>query len=116
MARQLLIPNPENATVQELKNVSRVGSAETATRCMAIQMLLAGADRNLVCEALLVTNRALRKWINLFNHSGVDGIIVNKRPGRISIISYGKERPLDYRHDEIAWAKNRRAEFIILSQ
>ena len=48
MARPLLIANPENATIEELKQVSRVGSNETATRCTAIQMLLAGASRELV--------------------------------------------------------------------
>jgi len=86
MARALLIPNSENATIEELKQVSRVGSTETAMRCTAIQMLLAGADRDLVCSSLLVTNRALRKWINSFNGSGVDGLIVKKRPGRMTII------------------------------
>jgi peptidoglycan-associated lipoprotein len=34
----------------------------------------------------------------------------------LSIISYGEERPLDPDHDEDAWAKNRRAHFIILSK
>jgi peptidoglycan-associated lipoprotein len=33
---------------------------------------------------------------------------------RISTISYGKERPLDPRHTEEAWAKNRRAHFVIV--
>lgn len=32
---------------------------------------------------------------------------------RISVISYGEERPVDSDHDEEAWAKNRRAEFVI---
>ncbi len=36
--------------------------------------------------------------------------------GRISIISYGKERPVDSRHSEDAWAKNRRAEFRVIGQ
>ena len=31
MARPLLIPNPHNARIEELKQVSRVGSNETAT-------------------------------------------------------------------------------------
>jgi peptidoglycan-associated lipoprotein len=35
---------------------------------------------------------------------------------RISIISYGKERPLDPAHNEDAWTKNRRAHTIILSK
>ena len=32
---------------------------------------------------------------------------------RIKMISYGKEMPLDNGHDETAWAKNRRAHFVI---
>jgi peptidoglycan-associated lipoprotein len=36
--------------------------------------------------------------------------------GRISIISYGEERPLDLGHNEEAWAKNRRSHFIIVSK
>jgi len=36
--------------------------------------------------------------------------------GRLSVISFGKERPVDPGHNETAWAKNRRAEFKIISQ
>lgn len=75
MARPLLILNPHNATIEELKQVPRIDSNETATRCTAVQMLLAGADRALVCKALLVTNRALRKWTNRFNQCCVDGLL-----------------------------------------
>jgi peptidoglycan-associated lipoprotein len=35
---------------------------------------------------------------------------------RIVTISYGEERPLDPKQDEEAWAKNRRAHFVILSK
>lgn len=35
---------------------------------------------------------------------------------RISIISYGKDKPLDPGHDEKAWAKNRRDHFIAVNQ
>ena len=31
--------------------------------------------------------------------------------GKLSIVSYGKDRPLDPGHNEAAWAKNRRDEF-----
>jgi peptidoglycan-associated lipoprotein len=34
----------------------------------------------------------------------------------MSTISYGEEMPLDPRHNEEAWAQNRRAHFIILSR
>ena len=36
--------------------------------------------------------------------------------GRITTISYGSERPVDTGHDESAWSKNRRDEFVIVNQ
>ena len=35
-------------------------------------------------------------------------------PDRIRTISYGKDKPADPGHDEAAWAKNRRGDFILL--
>jgi len=37
-------------------------------------------------------------------------------PNRLSIISYGEERPVDPRHCEEAWAKNRRCEFVVIAK
>jgi peptidoglycan-associated lipoprotein len=37
-------------------------------------------------------------------------------PDRLSVISYGKERPAVQGHDESAWSKNRRDEFVIHKQ
>ena len=37
-------------------------------------------------------------------------------PSRIVTISYGEERPFDPTHNEDAWAKNRRAHFVILKK
>lgn len=37
-------------------------------------------------------------------------------PGRVSTITYGEERPLDPGHNEEAWAKNRRAHFVIIAK
>ncbi|HWW02420.1 MAG TPA: OmpA family protein [Candidatus Acidoferrum sp.] len=34
-------------------------------------------------------------------------------PGRIDTVSYGKDRPADTGHDESAWKKNRRGEFLL---
>ena len=41
--------------------------------------------------------------------TGLDG-------NKLQTISYGKEKPADMGHGEEAWAKNRRAEFIITGQ
>lgn len=35
---------------------------------------------------------------------------------RMSVISYGKERPLNPAHNEKAWAENRRDEFVVVSR
>jgi len=35
-------------------------------------------------------------------------------PMRIKTISYGKDKPADPDHNEAAWAKNRRGDFVLL--
>jgi peptidoglycan-associated lipoprotein len=37
-------------------------------------------------------------------------------PETLKVISYGKSQPLDQGHDEFAWAKNRRAQFLIIEK
>ena len=87
MTRRRLEPCADNGTIAELKQTGRVGSNETATRCTALQMLLAGVSRDQVCRALVITERSLREWVVAFNQSGIDGLIVKKRPGRTAIIN-----------------------------
>jgi transposase len=82
MARALTQPNAENASIHELLETARAGSLETAKRCTAIQMLIVGCGRAQVCAALLVTERAVQKWVRAFNERGIDGLIVRERSGR----------------------------------
>jgi peptidoglycan-associated lipoprotein len=35
------------------------------------------------------------------------------KPGALSTVSFGEEKPLDFGHNEAAWAKNRRAHFVL---
>jgi peptidoglycan-associated lipoprotein len=35
-------------------------------------------------------------------------------PSRVRTLSYGKDKPVDSGHDEAAWAKNRRDDFVLL--
>ncbi|MBI3752978.1 MAG: peptidoglycan-associated lipoprotein Pal [Deltaproteobacteria bacterium] len=42
-------------------------------------------------------------------NAGIDG-------ASLSTISYGKERPVDPRHNEEAWAKNRRGEIVVVKK
>ena len=67
MAQPLLIPHPENATIEELKQVSQVDTNQTATRCSAMQMHLAGADRQLVCKGTVGDQSCIieRIWLTM---------------------------------------------------
>ncbi|HEY6008620.1 MAG TPA: peptidoglycan-associated lipoprotein Pal [Geobacteraceae bacterium] len=40
-------------------------------------------------------------------------VTLGVKADRLSTISYGKEKPADPGHDEAAWAKNRRDEFVV---
>ena len=35
---------------------------------------------------------------------------------RIGVVSYGKEKPVAFGHDEGAWEKNRRANFVVTAK
>ncbi len=66
-------------------------------------------ERGTIEYNLALGERRARAAQDYFINSGID-------PSRISIISYGKERPLDTRHNEEAWYMNRRDEFKIRSR
>jgi len=40
-------------------------------------------------------------------------VILGVDPERMSIVSFGEERPIDPAHNEKAWAENRRSEFVV---
>ena len=54
-------------------------------------------------------DRRAKAAYNYITSLGVDG-------RRLSVVSYGKERPLDPSHNEAAWARNRRAQFAVVSE
>lgn len=53
-------------------------------------------------------DRRAKAAYNYLVNAGVSG-------ARMSTVSYGEERPLDPGHNEAAWARNRRAQFVITS-
>jgi peptidoglycan-associated lipoprotein len=99
----------DSATVKkgEEANVSSVASALGSD--MNAKLLIEGNcdergteeyNRSLGERRALALREALAK-------AGVD-------PARVRTISYGKDKPADPGHDEAAWAKNRRGDFILL--
>jgi len=99
----------DSAVVQdkEQANIASVGQALTAD--VNAKLLIEGHcdergteeyNRSLGERRALALREALAK-------NGIDAM-------RIKTISYGKDKPVDTGHDEAAWAKNRRGEFIML--
>jgi len=99
----------DSATVKkgEESNVSAVASALGSD--VNAKLLIEGNcdergteeyNRSLGERRALALREALAK-------AGVD-------PSRVRTISYGKDKPADPGHDEAAWAKNRRGDFILL--
>ena len=99
----------DSATVKkgEESNVSAVASALASNS--GDKLLIEGNcdergteeyNRSLGERRALALREALAK-------AGVD-------PARVRTISYGKDKPADSGHDEAAWAKNRRGDFILL--
>ncbi|MDR2946650.1 MAG: peptidoglycan-associated lipoprotein Pal [Candidatus Adiutrix sp.] len=54
-------------------------------------------------------DRRARAAYNYITSLGIDG-------SRLTTVSYGKERPIDSGHNEAAWARNRRAQFVVVSE
>lgn len=65
-------------------------------------------ERGTTSYNLALGERRARATMEYLKSLGIPG-------SRIDIISYGEERPFDSGHDEDAWAKNRRAHFVIKS-
>jgi peptidoglycan-associated lipoprotein len=97
----------DSAAVQdsEQANVASVGQALTGDP--NVKLLIEGHCDERGTEEY---NRSLgeRRALALREALAKDGI----DPMRIRTISYGKDKPADPGHDESAWSKNRRGEFI----
>jgi len=65
-------------------------------------------ERGTVEYNLALGEKRARAAMQFLVDMGVD-------PSRLSIASYGEEKPLAPGHDERAWAKNRRVEFVLVS-
>ncbi len=92
MARRYLAPNPENASLADLRSARKAGNRETDRRCLVIIMLLVGSTREQVMKTVELTDDAIRKIIRAFNLYGVDGLIARKRPDGLLLSPENKRR------------------------
>ena len=91
MARALATPNPENASLDDLRAAMRAGNRETYRRCVVIVMLLTGSSRDQVARAFDLCDSALRKIVRAFNLYGVDGLAAKRRAGRPRAVGAAQE-------------------------
>jgi transposase len=91
VARSLLTPNPENASLADLQAVRKAGNRETDRRCLVIIMLLIGSSRGQAMKTAELSDSAIRKIIRAFNAYGPDGLVAKKRTGRTPLIT-GKQK------------------------
>jgi transposase len=87
MARALLVPNPENASLISLQAAMRAGNKETYRRCLVIIMLLTGSSRDQIVRAFDMCESSIQKIIRAFNTYGVDGLVAKKRTGRTPLLA-----------------------------
>ncbi len=97
----------DSAVVQD-KEQANIASVGQALQDATLKLLIEGHCDERGTEEY---NRALgeRRALALREALAKTGI----DPMRIRTISYGKDKPADSGHDEAAWAKNRRGEFIL---
>jgi peptidoglycan-associated lipoprotein len=99
----------DSAAVQKSEDSNLQGVASALSSDASTKLLIEGHcdergteeyNRSLGERRALALREALAKI-------GVD-------PSRVRTISYGKDHPADPGHDESAWAKNRRGEFVLM--
>lgn len=90
-----LHPNPENATLEELRGaMDAAPNKRSYIRLNAIRSLLLGLPRSTVCQQFCRTDRMVRLWIELFNRGGIDALITKPRPGRKRKVKLERVRDL----------------------
>jgi transposase len=78
-----LHPNPENATLDELRvAMEAAANKRSYIRLNAVRLLLLGQSRQSVCQIFCRSDRMMRLWIEMFNRGGIDGLITKPRSGR----------------------------------
>jgi len=71
-----LYPNPENATLEELRvAMDAAPNKRSYVRLSALRTLLLGHERKTVCAIFDRTDRMIRLWIELFNRGGIDALM-----------------------------------------
>ena len=100
----------DESNIRNDQRSSMINNAQLLSKYKTVKILVEGhCDERATNEYNLALGQRRADSVKSFlTDYGIDR-------SRISTVSYGEERPVDRGHDETAWAKNRRCEFIITS-
>jgi transposase len=88
-------PNPENATLEELRVAMEAAPTKRSyIRLAVIRSLLLGHSRATVCRQFCRSDRMVRLWIECFNRGGLDALTTKHRPGRPRRVKLERVRDL----------------------
>ncbi|MFH0778072.1 MAG: peptidoglycan-associated lipoprotein Pal [Candidatus Eisenbacteria bacterium] len=98
----------DDYSLTEKARTTLAGNAKLLADNPTVKILIEGHcdERGTVEYNLALGEKRALSAKNYLVNYGVDA-------GRISVISYGKERPFNPGHSEEAWAQNRRAHFVV---
>jgi len=96
VSRPRILPNPENATVEQIDQAVQCSATKGAKRRLqAIKLLLVGGTFEVTCAMFDVSVRTLRKYIKAYNEQGIDGLIDRTHPGRPRIVKEEQAKYLE---------------------
>jgi peptidoglycan-associated lipoprotein len=99
----------DSAAVQKSEDSNLQGVASALSSDASAKLLIEGNCDERGTEEY---NRSLGERRSLAAREALAKLGVD--PARVRTISYGKDKPVDPGHDESAWAKNRRDDFVLL--
>ena len=98
----------DSSVLDDMAQSTLKSQADWLRKNPASRVLIEGHcdERGTVEYNLALGDRRAESAKRFLMSSGIDG-------SRLTTVSYGEERPLDPGNDEVSWAKNRRAQFVI---
>ena len=93
-------------TSDSQERLAKIADSLKANGTAAVQIEGHCDERGSIEYNMALGERRAQSVKNYLGQLGVDG-------ARLSTISYGEEKPVAKGHNEAAWAKNRRAEFVV---
>lgn len=92
--RLTLYPSQKKALAMRLEAAERLGDIRSVKRILAIMSLAEGLSKEGIASMLKISVEAVRLWLHAFLLQGVQGLEINKPPGRPSKLTKSQRKQL----------------------